>query len=216
MEQRTDSRSAARGLTVKQLTFIFIAGVGVCAIFFTLGFLVGSNERNVTANNLTEERVSPPGDIPPPVNPPPDTTQSPGANSATPNTADSSGQVQEQTIPATASPDARPPQASTPSARTTKAPLKKPPAAKSSTLPTPSKLGSGVIVQIAALHSVKDAESMVATLRSQGYPAFMVTPGQARTYDGVYRVQVGPYSARPAAEKVKEKLLREGFNPFIK
>ena len=212
MEQRTDSRSAARGLTVKQLTFIFIAGVGICAIFFTLGFLVGSNERNVSANNLAEERVSPPGEIPPPVNPPADTGQSPGANPASPNGVDSSGQIQEQTIPATAPPDATSSRASssTPllSVPTAKATLKK--------LPAASKPGSGVIVQIAALHSVKDAESMVASLRSQGYPAFLVPPDQTHTNDGIYRVQVGPYSARRAAEKVKNKLAREGFNPFIK
>ena len=220
MEQRSGSRPGARGLTVKQLTFIFVAAVAVCAIFFTLGFLVGANERNVDANTPTVERVAPHGDIPPPVNPPLSPTQSSSANTSTASTADSSGQIQEQNLPtAPASPasatdeSTSPPAPSDVPARPAKNKL---PPARSSNPSSTRGPASGVIVQIAALHSVKDAESLVSTLRSQGYPAFLVTPGQAGTDDGVYRVQVGPYPTRPDAAKVRDKLAKEGFNPFIK
>ncbi len=194
MEQRTDSRSTARGLTVKQLTFIFIAGVGVCAVFFTLGFLVGSNERNVNANTPEVERVSPPGDIPPPVNAPPDTTQSSEPNATTPSNADSGGQVQEQNIPSTgpsvtASTPGTPSSTTVPVSSPTPAVVRKQSsAAKSAAPPAHRQQGSGLIVQIAALHSAEDAESMVATLRSQGYPAFLVTPEKSGLNDGVYPV----------------------------
>ncbi|MGH9454028.1 MAG: SPOR domain-containing protein [Terriglobia bacterium] len=223
MEQRSGSRPGARGLTVKQLTFIFVAGVAVCAIFFTLGFLVGANERNVNANTPTVERISPRGDIPPPVNPPLSPTPSSGANTSTAGTADSSGQIQEQNLPPSgpagpaSAPDqsTSPPVASAPPARPAKNKL--PAASARSSNPPPARApASGVIVQIAALHSVKDAESLVSTLRSQGYPAFLVTPEQASADDGVYRVQVGPYPTRPDAAKVRDKLAKEGFNPFIK
>ncbi|MGH9430888.1 MAG: SPOR domain-containing protein [Terriglobia bacterium] len=221
MEQRTGLHPGARGLTVKQLAFIFISGVAVCAIFFTLGFLVGANERNVNASAATVERISPPGDIPPPVSGPLNTAPSSATNPAVAGAADSSGHVQEENIPPSGS--AR--NSSTPAASTSLTPGPTPPVAatgkppaftQASPSPATGRPGSGLIVQIAALHSVKDATSLVATLRSQGYSAFLVTPEQAGTNDGVYRVQVGPYPTRRAAEKVKDKLVREGFSPFIK
>jgi DedD protein len=220
MDPRTDSRSAARGLTVRQLTFIFVAAVGVCAIFFTLGFLVGTNERHVNANSPVTERVPPPGEIPPPVEGPADLGNSPGPGAAS---ADSGSQVQEQNLsPASAAPEAA--SSSSSSAANSSAPSSpaSPPGQKESSAASPvaSKPSSGhshgLIVQVAALHSAKEAESMVATLRSQGYPAFMVTPEQAADGDDVYRVQVGPYMARQEAASAKAKLVREGFNPFIK
>jgi cell division septation protein DedD len=205
-------------LTVKQLTLIFIASVGVCAVFFTLGFLVGANERNVNSDSATVERVSPPGDIPPPVNGPLNTASSSGGNPAG-SIAGSSGQVQEENLPQTGSSGVK----SAPASPPTTAPAvstrtaTNPPAPGKGAAATPAQpSNSGLIVQVAALHSEKDAMSMVATLRSQHYPAFLVTPGQAGTDDDIYRVQIGPYPTRPAAETIKDKLAKEGFNPFIK
>jgi DedD protein len=210
MGQRTDSRQGARGLTVKQLTFIFIAGVGVCAVFFTLGFLVGTNERSVSVNGPALERVSPPGDIPPPVNAPLNSALASASGASAP--ADSGAQVQEQNIssPPTVGPSPAPAEAPPP------APSKETVSLPSSPRLEAGKQTTGFVIQIAALHSAKDAESMVGTLRSQGYPAFLVTPQQAGTHDGVYRVQVGPYPSRSAAQIVEQKLARDGFNPFIK
>ena len=58
---------------------------------------------------------------------------------------------------------------------------------------------------------------MAKALKGKGFPAFVVPPQQGANGDKLYRVQIGPYSTREAAEQVKPRLEQEGFkNPFIK
>ena len=58
-----------RGLSAHHLILLFLAGVAVCGVFFSLGFLVGFNERFSRSAPPTE-RVTAPAAIPPAVNPP--------------------------------------------------------------------------------------------------------------------------------------------------
>src|SRR5215471_19672160 len=58
------------GLSTVSLVLLFLLGVVVCAVFFSLGFLVGYRERS-SSNTAEVERVTPTGDIPPALNPPP-------------------------------------------------------------------------------------------------------------------------------------------------
>ena len=54
-------------------------------------------------------------------------------------------------------------------------------------------------------------------MTSRGFPAFVQTPEQAGAGDKLYRVQIGPYPTREAAEQVKPRLEQAGFkSPFIK
>ena len=82
--------------------------------------------------------------------------------------------------------------------------------------PAAGEVGEGITLQVAALRTRQDAENLVDILKTRGYPVFMVTPEYAHADDNLFRVLVGPFRARPDADKVRDKLLHEGFNPFIK
>jgi cell division septation protein DedD len=69
---------------------------------------------------------------------------------------------------------------------------------------------------VAALRTKPDAEHLVEILKGRGYPVFLVTPEYARADDNLYRVQVGPFRTRADADKVHDKLVQDGFKPFIK
>ena len=61
-----------RGLSARYLVLVFLMGVAACGVFFSLGFLVGYNERSAKTAGLTEQ-VTPSSVIPPTINPPLDT-----------------------------------------------------------------------------------------------------------------------------------------------
>ena len=70
-------------------------------------------------------------------------------------------------------------------------------------------------VQVAALRSPGAAEAFAARLREKGYPAYVVEPAP----DGpaaMYRVRVGRYADRGAAERVLRRLAQEEqLKPWI-
>jgi cell division septation protein DedD len=78
------------------------------------------------------------------------------------------------------------------------------------------EVGVGFTVQIAASRTKQDAEALVKILEGRGYPVFLVTPEYAHASDNLFRVQVGPFTSREDAEKVRAKLTQEGFKPFIR
>lgn len=80
----------------------------------------------------------------------------------------------------------------------------------------PAPSAEGIIIQVAALREMQDAKSLVDVLKSRNYPAFIVTPAQAHTSDGIYRVQVGPFSNKTLAEKTRQRLAQQGFKTFYK
>jgi cell division septation protein DedD len=61
------------------------------------------------------------------------------------------------------------------------------------------------VVQIAALNDPLRAKDTVAALKSSGLPAYLVAP-PAGDPDGPYRVRVGPYQSRMAAQKAAATL----------
>jgi cell division protein FtsN len=56
----------------------------------------------------------------------------------------------------------------------------------------------------------------VKVLKGRDYPVFMLTPEYAHANDNLYRVQVGPFKSKEDADKVRAKLTKEGFKPFVK
>jgi cell division septation protein DedD len=77
-------------------------------------------------------------------------------------------------------------------------------------------VGEGITLQVAALRTKQDAQALVNILKTRGYPVFIVTPESAHGGDNLYRVQVGPFRARAEADKAHDKLVQEGFKPFVK
>ena len=72
-------------------------------------------------------------------------------------------------------------------------------------LPQPVRAGAGYTIQIAALSDLTRARVLVAELKKSGVGAFIVMPA-ANGPDGLYRVRVGPYATRAAAQRVLLKL----------
>jgi len=212
-----------KGLSASHLILMFLAGVAVCAVFFSLGFLVGFNERSARMAPVTEH-VTNPATIPPTVNAPLETV--PGqSGAATPST------ISLPPPPAPTKTGAHAPRPNEPASAVAAE------TASRATAPQPSpdktegqheagagatppagagQVGVGYTVQIAASSSKQDAEALVKILEGRGYPVFLLTPEYAHANDNLYRVQVGPFTSRDDAEQVRAKLTKEGFKPFIK
>jgi cell division protein FtsN len=204
------SEREERSHTVRTVVFLFLLCVAVCAVFFSMGFMVGFNERGSHSGPATEV-VGSPSVIPPTVNPPPDsgegTLQYPSAGHTPPNAA-----PETEVIPAGGGPvslAAGKPAGAAPA----KDPAARQPAAEPSA-PPPS--GQGITLQVVALRSKQDAGHVVEILKEKGYPVFLVTPEFSHADDKLFRVVVGPFRAHPEADKAREKLVREGYKPFLR
>jgi cell division septation protein DedD len=223
MVKDADRVPGDKGLSTRHLILVFLAGVAVCGVFFSLGFLVGYNERSARTSPVTE-RVSTPATIPPTVNPPLETTPvgpsggAPSTTSVPPplaslqasDQASPPGEQKPATAPGTAPP------ATEPLPSPGKAENKPEPAVVSTPPAAAGEVGVGFTVQVVASRTKEDAEALVKILEGRGYPVFLVTPEYAHANDNLYRVQVGPFASRNDAEKVRAKLTQEGFKPFIR
>jgi cell division septation protein DedD len=72
-------------------------------------------------------------------------------------------------------------------------------------------LGSGYLVQIAAVRNQDDAKLLSDTLQKQQYPVIIAQPG-----DKLFHVQVGPYADIKEAEAIRSRLVSAGYNAFLK
>jgi cell division septation protein DedD len=191
--------------------------VAVCGVFFSLGFLVGYNERASRMAPVTEH-VSNPAVTPPVVNPPPESPQMvppPSASAEPPRPIRQPTEAESKSSGAQAA-------SSPPSPSSAAAPG--PGGLESQAEPVPSavppsnagEVGVGFTVQVAASRAKEDAEALVKILKERGYPVFLVAPEYAHANDNLFRVQVGPFRTRDDAEKVRKQLAAEGFNPFVR
>jgi cell division septation protein DedD len=209
-----------KGLSARYLVMVFLMGVAACAVFFSLGFLVGYNERSAKTAGVTEQ-VTPLGVIPPTVNPPLETVplttkESPSADSTaaqksvgrTSSTAEKESKSTAAHAAQSPDVDIPPPAASMVNNRTGAGP----PAAAGKSV----QVGMGFTVQVAASRDKQDAEKLVKELKSRGYAVFLVLPEYANAGDNLFRVQVGPYASREEAQTVRDKIAKEGFKPFIR
>jgi cell division septation protein DedD len=85
------------------------------------------------------------------------------------------------------------------------------------TAPAPVPLAAPVaaqqlVVQVAALSHQEDADLIRTTLERRGYSVAI----RADPNDKLLHVQVGPFGTRKDAEAMRQKLLSDGFNAYIK
>jgi DedD protein len=206
-----------RGRTFRAGVLLYLACIAVCGIFFALGFLVGFNERGSHSAPSTEV-VTGPSVIPPTINAPPDSGQQiPSPDTSGDRTAPNA-EPETEIIPSTPN---QPSQAAAENPSSA-ASSKKKHKAEEAPAPPPAQsaahgdVGEGIILQVAALRTKDDAETMVNLLRGRGYAVFMSTPQKSHAEDSLYRVEVGPYRTRAEADKARDKLVQDGFKPFIK
>jgi cell division septation protein DedD len=214
MDTQYETEGGNSGLSTGHLLFVFLVGVAVCAVFFSLGFLVGYNERSLK-EVLVGERVTSPSVIPPTVVPVPGGVPNVPKEMASPTAGADSPPTSRVVTPGSAAPPTAETQPMTAAAS---APLSPPAAGTLASGPGApgGELGVGITLQVAASRSREDAEKMVAILKTRGYPVFVVTPEYANAKDNLYRVQVGPFRSSGEAEKVRAKLVQEGLKPFVR
>jgi len=185
-----------------KLLVLFFGLVGVCALFFALGYSLGrKSEPAVTAASAATPPTSS------------NTSKVSGAtsNSAPPMTFYKAVE-QKDANPQLTPPDSKTDStatAATPTAAT--APASTPAAGaneSATTLPT-----SGYFVQVAAVSKQEDAEALVDALKKKEYPAFVAAQLAS---DKLFRVQLGPFPEVKEAEAVRARLIGDGYSPILK
>jgi DedD protein len=210
-------RNARRGsgdrvLESRHLVGLFLGVVLLCAVFFSLGYVMGKSQysglvhaayspENAMAPASIKERVKP--EETPAAAPPgewdfysnktnnhlePARKPVPAAVSATPQMEDSQ--------PA-------PPPAQTRLSRVSLQPVRSGPA---------KMLTGSIVLQVAAVTRQGDALSIADALQRKKFPAFVLAPSA----DHFYRVQVGPYHDEHAADNARAALDHAGFKAIIK
>jgi len=184
-----------------KLLVLFFGLVGICALFFALGYSLG--RKSEPAITTASAAVMPPttstagkassGSA---ANPPMTFYKSVEQKDANPElTPAADSKTETPAAAASASPNP---------AQTTPANAGDP----TTTLPT-----VGYFVQVAAVSKQEDADALVDALKKKQYPAF-VAP-QLPT-DKLFRVQVGPFSDVKDAEAMRTRLIADGYSPILK
>jgi len=195
-----------------KLLGIFFGLAALCAVFFTMGYMLG---RSSAAGAKTEIVGSVPSGGNPANKPSAANSKGPDASAqnCVPGSANCPATASTGTDAANGQPNTNPqPQ---PATSTDSAP---PLVTVNSSSTTPANpevknVSSGsVIVQVAAVSKQEDAEFLVAALRKKQYPVFLSAGGG----DAYFRVQVGPFTDMKEAETTRARLASEGYNPIIK
>ena len=182
-----------------KLLFLFFGLVGICAMFFALGYSLGrKSEPAITTASAAASpqivRARPRRAVD--RRPAPMTfyksVEQKDANPELTPAADAKTDRQRRRLPrrrSGANPAADAPDSTT-------------------TLPT-----AGYFVQVAAVSKQEDADSLVDALKKKEYPAFVATPAPT---DKLFHVQVGPFPDIKDAEAMRTRLIADGYSPILK
>jgi DedD protein len=206
-----------------RLLALFFGLVIVCALFFSLGFSLGrkSVPEGVAAAMTTAPAIPTNGGLKPSPTrasdaPKPDCAPPGACGEAAPKSSSEAApksssdeltfyKAVEQNEPkAKLEPAAEPPSQPV-SGKTAEAKPAVPPE-------MPGRLGSGYIVQVAAVTKQEDADALVNALRKKSYPVI----NTSSLNDKLYHVQVGPFADLKEAETTRAKLISDGYNPMLK
>jgi DedD protein len=188
-----------------KLLVMFFGLVGICALFFALGYSLG--RKSDSAITTASAAITPPVA--------PGTNKASGASGAAPQMTFYKSVEQKdanpQLTPAadaktdTATAAAAPVSANATSAQT--------PATDNTSDPPLTMPTAGYFVQVAAVSKQEDADSLVDALKKKEYPAFVAA---AVPTDKLFRVQVGPFSDIKDAEAMRTRLVADGYSPILK
>jgi DedD protein len=214
-----------RVLESRHLVGLFLGVVLLCAVFFTLGYVMGKTQYG---------GATPLSNAPAADHPDPSPALSHEASHLAPKAADDPADNREWDF---YSSDKKQEPLETPDSSTASANSAKTNSADQSAVTQPSQQSAptrarnvsatsdmprrgkapwipkgAIVLQLAALRREGDALAMADALQQKGFPSFVVTP----TNDNFYRVQVGPYRDATSAEKAKQSLDRAGFKAIVK
>ena len=179
-----------------KLLVLFFGLVGLCALFFALGYSLGrKSEPAITTASAATTPQTVPGT----------NKASSGSSTAAPMTFYKSVEQKDASPELTPPADAKTEGPAVPTqAQTTPAGGPDP----TTTLPT-----GGYFVQVAAVSKQEDANSLVEALKKKEYPAFVAA---SISTDKLFRVQLGPYSDIKEAEGMRARLIADGYSPILK
>ena len=182
-----------------KLLFLFFGLVGICAMFFALGYSLGrKSEPAITSASAAASPQLVPG-----------TTKASSGSPASPSMSFyKSVEQKDANAELTPAADAKTDTAAAPAdSAATQAPAANAPD-PTTTLPT-----SAYLVQVAAVSKQEDGDALVNALKKKQYPAFIAVPIPA---DKLYHVQVGPFSDIKDAEAMRARLIADGYSPILK
>jgi cell division septation protein DedD len=223
-------------LSGKQLVFLFMAGTVLVVLIFLCGVQVGRNVKgdrlvsaepaDTMASAAAPAAASTPTEAAPSSGPP---AAEPPAPAQEPDDELSYAKRLQAADPSAGDKVAAAP-ASTPKVETRPVPEQKPaqkPAAESKPAPaqalrpapTAEPIGTSRpgpwIVQLAAIQDRAEAGNIARRLSGKGYPAFVLDPAAGAPV--IYRVQVGGFPDRDAAEQAAKRLEKEEhFKPYVR
>ena len=229
MSETLDTKSFR--IDYRHLAFFFVGAVCVCAVFFALGFVVGRAQAFETALNQDDPKNTATGAVaaPPLSNSTLETAgkeESPALTESTGERADAThdqartdyrkdldfySAVKEQKVDQNFHPESPKPDKTVPSAKKSKSESR----GASNAAPKDGSRAGLTSLQVAALKSSAEADRLAKTLRSKGYPVFIVNPAKDDA-SKLIRVQIGPYTSEAEATKVKARLGTEGYTAISK
>ena len=185
-----------------KLLVLFFGLVGVCALFFALGYSLGRKSETpvTTASAAVAPQTS-------------SNTSKSSGSSTTPAQPMGFYKAVEQKDPnAELTPAAAPAKTDSNAAATNSTTTGTAPPATSNPSDTTALPSGGYFVQVAAVSKQEDAEALVDALKKKEYPAF-VAPAAS---DKLFRVQLGPFGDFKEADGMRTKLVGDGYSPIVK
>jgi DedD protein len=193
----TSSTDTEITLGTGKLLFLFFFLVGICSLFFALGYSLGRKSDGITTASAASA-------------PPTSTTKPASGDSAQQAPMSFYKSVQQKD----ASADLTPPAANAKSDSTANAPAaaaSQP--ATNSAEPSSTSATGGYFVQVAAVSKQDDAEALVDALKKKEYLAFVAS---GAPNDKLFRIQLGPFADVKDAEAQRARLISDGYNPILK
>ena len=182
-----------------KLLVLFFGLVGICALFFALGYSLGrKSEPAITSASAAVLPQTVPGG----------SKANSGSATTPPMTFYKSVEQKDANPQLTPAADAKTDTTATPA---NPAPAQAAPNAPDPTTTLPT--ASSYFVQVAAVSKQEDADSLVDALKKKQYPALIAAPVAT---DKLFRVQVGPFSDVKDAEAMRTKLIADGYSPILK
>src|SRR3974390_489854 len=178
-----------------KLLVLFFGRVGICALFFALGYTLGKkSEPAMTTASTTAIPQTSPGT----------SKSSSGSAEKQPMTFYKAVEQKDANPELTPTTDGKTEGTAAPTA-SGPTPAQAPPPNTpdpTTTLPT-----SAYFVQVAAVSKQEDADALVDALKKKQYPALVAAPVAT---DKLFRVQVGPFTDIKDAEAMRTKLIGDG------
>ena len=181
-----------------KLLFLFFGLVGICALFFALGYSLGrKSEPGMTTSAAIVPQATPGGG-----------KATSGSATAPPMTFYKSVEQKDANPELTPAADTKTDATAAPANASPQTPAANT-ADPTTTLPT-----AAYFVQVAAVSKQEDADALVDALKKKDYPAFVAPTAGAS--DKLFRVQVGPFSDIKDAEAMRTRLIGDGYSPILK